>query len=125
MYRTSAGYKVWITSEDGKAVFGDGKWRLLQAIQKTGSLKKAVEELNISYRKAWGDLKKAQQALGVTLFEKHRGGVSGGGTELTKEGSELVAAYGAFKEECDRSIKEIHSKHLSQIMVGGLKGIDS
>ena len=66
--------KLWLNSEDVDGVFGDGKCRLLKSIEATGSLRAASELLHISYRKAWGDLKKAQNALGVALIDQHRGG---------------------------------------------------
>ena len=55
--------KLWISSDEAEGVFGDGKWRLLEAIEKDGSLNAASRSLGISYRKAWGDLKKAESCL--------------------------------------------------------------
>ena len=75
-------FKLWFSTADSEGVFGDGKWRLLKAIDDKGSLKKAAESLGISYRKAWGDLKKAESCLGTRLIEKIRGGKDGGKTIL-------------------------------------------
>lgn len=88
--------KIWLSTTDSHSAFGSGKYRLLQAIAEYGSLAAAAENLNISYRKAWGDLKGAEKHLGITLIIKTRGGSGGGQTLLTPEGEKLVAAYEKF-----------------------------
>ncbi len=90
-------FKLWLSAEGSKSAFGDGKWRLLKAIQQEGSLRAATASLGISYRKAWGDLRKAEQSLGVKLIERHRGGTGGGETRLTDAGREWVHAYDQFR----------------------------
>jgi len=97
-------FKLWLSSEEAKGVFGDGKWRLLKAIEHEGSLRAATEALGISYRKAWGDLRKAENALGVKLIERHRGGTEGGETHLTDAGKQWVAAYGRFRSKIEEVV---------------------
>jgi molybdate transport system regulatory protein len=87
------GFKLWLCGDDPKEVFGGGKWRLLEAIQREGSLRAAAAQLGISYRKAWGDLRNAEDALGVTFLERHRGGSDGGETLLTDEGRRWLREY--------------------------------
>jgi molybdate transport system regulatory protein len=96
-------FKLWISSSVAEGVFGDGKWRLLSAIARDGSLRAAAQELGISYRKAWGDLKKAEECLGITFIHKHRGGSRGGKTSLTSEGRKWVEAYSRFREELEKA----------------------
>jgi molybdate transport system regulatory protein len=91
-----ARFRLWLNSRDVDGAFGDGKWRLLKAIEAEHSLRLASEALGISYRKAWGDLKKAQEGLNVTLVEKQRGGRLGGQTVLTEQGRKWVKAYARF-----------------------------
>ena len=38
-------FKLWISTDEAQGVFGDGKWRLLAAIQREGSLKAASQSL--------------------------------------------------------------------------------
>ena len=92
-------FKLWLNGDDVDGVFGDGKFRLLKSIETTGSLRAASALLHISYRKAWGDLKKAQNALGVVLIDQHRGGPRGGRTVLTEEGRRWLQAYVRFRRE--------------------------
>jgi len=98
--------KLWISSEDNEGVFGDGKWRLLKAIEEKGSLKKAAESLGISYRKAWGDIKKAETGLGVTFLEKTRGGSHGGHSVLTPVARQWIEMYDAFRTDLEARLNE-------------------
>ncbi len=94
------GIRLWL-SQSGTGVFGRGKWQLLDAIDKTGSLQAAAAALGISYRKAWGDLRKAEKALEVSLIERHRGGAAGGNSSLTEEGKRWQREYARFQNEVD------------------------
>ena len=105
-------FKLWISSKDDEGVFGDGKWRLLDAIARTGSLQAASESLGISYRKAWGDLQKAERCLGVRLLVKSRGGSGGGRTDLTEAGRKWVTAYSRFRREVERTTTRAYAKHI-------------
>ncbi len=88
-----AHFKLWISSDTYEGSFGTGKLRLLQAIDETGSLQNAVKTLGISYRKAWGDLKKAEACLQCKLIDKTRGGQGGGHTVVTDQGRRVILAY--------------------------------
>ena len=108
--------KLWLSSKNVEGVFGDGKWRLLKAIDREGSLRKACERLHISYRKAWGDLKKAQDFLRIALVEKKRGGINGGETILTKQGKKLVEAYTKFRGDIEKALGKAYQKHLKELL---------
>jgi molybdate transport system regulatory protein len=114
--RLKAKFKLWLNIKDVQGVFGDGKWRLLGAINKKGSLKQASEALGMSYRKAWGDLKKAQGALRVTLVEKQRGGVLGGKTTLTSQGKKWVKAYTRFRSDIEKAVAKAYKKHIAGLV---------
>lgn len=86
-------YRVWVSTNDNQEILGDEEWQLLTIIAEMGSLKAAAEEMKISYRKAWGDLRDAEQKLGFPLLEKTRGGDQGGSSTLTEEGTRLINAY--------------------------------
>ena len=116
MKKLKARFKLWLSSRDVEGVFGDGKWRLLKAIDEEGSLNAASKSLQISYRKAWGDLKKAQDALGVNLVEKQRGGVLGGRTTLTRQGKQWVEAYTRFRGDIEKAVEKAYLKHIKGLV---------
>lgn len=108
--------KLWLRDGTRQNAFGDGKWRLLKAIDRTGSLKAATELLGISYRKAWGDLKDAQTLLGADLIEKHRGGKAGGTTRLTPLGKQWLDAYANFRTDIDTAMFAAYDKHIKELI---------
>lgn len=107
---------MWLNSASAEGAFGDGKWRLLKAIDEEESLKVASEALEMSYRKAWGDLKKAQEALHVTLVEKQRGGRLGGQTVLTEHGKRWVKAYARFRRDVEKTVDKAYEKHIKGLL---------
>jgi molybdate transport system regulatory protein len=74
-------YRIWLDNE-GKA-FGEGPYRVLRQIEKTGSLHQAAMDLKISYRKAWLIIQTIEKRLGFEFLERKVGGVSGGGSQIT------------------------------------------
>lgn len=109
-------YKIWLENELGDGILGDGKWILLKAIEKEGSLTAATEVLNLSYRKTWNNLKKIEKLLGFPILEKNRGGKDGGHTSLTKEGKKLVKTFDKFHTEFDEKINKAFQKFLENLV---------
>jgi molybdate transport system regulatory protein len=109
--------KIWFGVE-GKVVFGEGLARLLQGIDLLGSLTKAAKEEGISYRHAWGDIKRSEERLGFELIDRQAGGKAGGGSQLTKEGRRLLEGYGRLKRkvirESDRWFTEMNEEILRE-----------
>ncbi|MCD6327830.1 LysR family transcriptional regulator [bacterium] len=105
-------FKLWLSTDDSEGVFGDGKWRLLEAIGRSGSLSSAATALGISYRKAWGDLKKAERCLGMKLIEKHRGGSGGGETTLTDAGKAWLRGYSDFRADVQKVVASAFERHI-------------
>ncbi len=112
----NARYKLWLTLDNGEGVLGDGKWLLLTTIDELGSITKAVEKLGISYRKAWGNLRKMEQLLDVPIIEKQRGGASGGSTTLTPQGAVIIKAYKKFHDDFEKSFTRSFDKFKKEIL---------
>ncbi|WP_419780247.1 winged helix-turn-helix domain-containing protein [Maridesulfovibrio sp.] len=74
---------LWLEGGEG-VFFGYGRLLLLDRIETCGSLKKASEELGMSYRAAWGKIKQTEQVLGFQLME--RVGSRRSGYRLTEAG---------------------------------------
>ncbi|MBN1675846.1 MAG: LysR family transcriptional regulator [Kiritimatiellae bacterium] len=107
----SPGMKLWLSTPRAEGVFGDGKWRLLDAIERNGSLRAAAESLQMSYRKAWGDLKKAERCLGEDLIAKSRGGPNHGGTCLTQAGKRWLQTYSRFRTDVEKAVHRAYRRH--------------
>ena len=108
-------YKIWLETSDRKGILGDGKWKLLKAIDETGCLNAAMKKLGLSYRKTWDNLVKIEENIGFKIVEKQRGGASGGNTVLTKEGKAIVDAFDKFHKKYDEMITKGLSEMLDEI----------
>ncbi len=108
-------FRLWIYGDNRPGVFGDGKVRLLKAVARTSSLREAAQTLGISYRKAWGDLKKAEACLKRQLIERVRGGRGGGHTTLTDDGRRVLAAYECFRDRARQHLEREFAKMLKGI----------
>ena len=102
---TSAGrlkFKVWVTFGDLK--FGDGRARLLQAIDDEGSLRRAAEVFEMSYRNAWGYLRELERAAGFKFVERAPGGGPRSGMRLTQRGRLFLERYHKFRSGLDKTV---------------------
>jgi len=76
----------------GRSV-GPGKIRLLEAIDRTGSISQAGRTLGMSYRRAWLLIDDMNQCFRDAVVSARPGGSQGGGAVLTEFGAELVRDY--------------------------------
>jgi molybdate transport system regulatory protein len=96
--------KFWIENK-GEVVLGGGKIALLLAVDRLGSIQRAADEFGMSYRHAWGIIKKVDQRAGFKMVDTKLGGKDGGGAHLTLKGKEFV-------EKADSLLKDL------QVVVG-------
>ncbi len=102
--------KVWIEVE-GEPVFGRGRRFLLEAIDSHGSINQAAQEVDISFRKAWGHIKAMEERLGVKLVDRQTGGKNGGGAALTADARKFLKKY----EALEKGIQEIVDKRFRKV----------
>jgi len=95
--------RLWLETGDGM-FFGTGRGMLLEAVDRYGSLKKAAEHLGMSYRAAWGKIKKTEKVLGVLLIEQ--AGSRKGGHRLTPGGRLLMEKFRVWFEAVEASAVE-------------------
>ena len=100
----------------GRAL-GPGKIRLLEAIEKTGSISQAGRKLGMSYRRAWLLVDDMNNCFRDAAIEAQPGGAHGGGATLTPFGQTLVERYRAIEAEAMAATR----KHLHDLE-GALKG---
>jgi molybdate transport repressor ModE-like protein len=84
--------KVWFTTGNRHA-FGDGLARLLENVDRYGTLRRSATETGMSYRHAWNLIKNAETHLRKRLVVKYPGGVGGGRSELSRDGRRLLKAF--------------------------------
>ncbi len=82
-----------IISDDGTIVLGPGKADLLAAIERTGSIRAAANDLGMSYMRAWTLVRVMNGVFRSPVVEKVRGGSAQGGAKLTERGESVLAIY--------------------------------
>ena len=101
--------KIWL-DHHGKA-FGEGPYQLLKRVEKTNSLHEAAHQMGMAYSKAWKLIQTMEKRLGFALLDKKIGGLSGGGSQVTSKGKELMKRYGQFEKEAKKAIENAYQKH--------------
>lgn len=104
--------RIWIESNN-HMLLGEGRVRLLKAIEEQGSLSKAAKSLNMSYKKAWNLLdtinKSSQKPVVVTTI----GGKNGGGAQITAYGKSLITAFETINKNCwaflDQQLQQLNN----------------
>jgi molybdate transport system regulatory protein len=86
---------IWLEAEGG-VYFGRGRYELLNHIAALGSLKLAAEKMGISYRAAWGKIKKSEQVIGRDLIHKVN---NKEGYKLTEFGIRFINEFRTFYDD--------------------------
>jgi molybdate transport system regulatory protein len=89
--------KVWL-EVNSQYVFGLGISEILKAIEHTGSIKAAAQEVGKSYRHVWDKIKQAEHALGVPLVRTQVGGKDTRRSELSPLAQDLVRDFEALRQ---------------------------
>jgi molybdate transport system regulatory protein len=92
--------KFWIENK-GEVVLGGGKAALLQAVDRLGSIQQAADEFGMSYRHAWGAIRRIEKRAGFKIVNTKLGGKEGGGARLTPQGK-------AFVDRVDSLLSDLH-----------------
>jgi len=108
--------KLFVSLAGHEGVFGEGKWQLLTAVKVHGSISKAAAALGRSYRKAWGDIKRAELLLGRPLVVRTRGGQHGGLSVPTEYCEELLTAWEKYRRQVYASIEACYARHLDHLL---------
>jgi len=88
-----------LTLETELGVFlGETRIRLLEAIERHGSISHAARALPLSYKSAWDAVEDMNNLADEPLVQRTTGGAHGGGTTLTDYGRRMVAFYRAMEQ---------------------------
>lgn len=85
----------------GGRQLGHGKIRLLELIEKLGSISSAAREMKMSYRRAWLLTDEVNSMFRESVIETQLGGKGGGHAKLTEFGSRLVSLYREVEKNAD------------------------
>ena len=80
--------KIWIEDSKGKVIFGLGRYRILDAISRLGSMHAAAKELHMSYRAVWMRVRASEKRIGKKLIARE-----GKGSRLTPFAENMMKQY--------------------------------
>ena len=93
---------VWV-ERGGTYLLGETEVRLLEAIERAGSIKEAAKAPGVSYRTAWVRIHQLEHALGARAVQSRAGGPRGGTSALTGDSRDLVKRHADLR----RRVKEL------------------
>ena len=79
--------------------FSMGPMELFENIDRYRSIKKASEQMKMSYTKALRIIRVAEEELGFAMVVSEKGGNNRGQTRLTEKGKQVLAAFGEIQLE--------------------------
>jgi len=98
-------FKLWLETDAGYAI-GEGGVELLQEVERRGSLTEAARSLGMSYRYAWGLVRKIEKNIGAPMLNTFKGGrYGGGGARVTQAGLTILRKYNALQENISQLLK--------------------
>ena len=104
--------KIWIADQDEQIVFGLGRYRILEAINRLGSLQAAAQELKMSYRAVWCRIKTTEERLQRDLLTR-----SNRGSSLTPFAKQLLKEFrrlqAVVETESDAMFTELMADSMS------------
>ncbi len=88
---------------------GKGRIKLLELIDKYGSISKAARELGMSYKTAWDSIDMINNISPEPVVISKSGGKGGGKTLLTNYGKKLIQQYKILEKMMENISKELSS----------------
>ena len=98
--------KIWVEDSRGKVVFGLGRYRILDAVQRLGSLQAAAKELKMSYRAIWARISATERRLGKALLIREPKG-----SRLTPLGETLLKQFKRISQIVEAESDDVY-EHL-------------
>ena len=91
-------HKVWFTLGNS-FLMGPNYFRFLRAVDETGTIRQAGKAVGWSYRTCLNRIRGMEEILGTRVLETARGGSSGGGARLSREGERLVSIFERWQRD--------------------------
>ena len=86
----------WIVDKNDNIIIGEGRMKILENIENTGSINQAAKMMKMSYKAVWSKIKYTEKHLNAKIVHSDKKT----GSRLTKEGKALLEKYRLLKKEC-------------------------
>ena len=105
--------KIWVEDSHGKVVFGLGRYRILEAVQRLGSLQAAAKELKMSYRAIWARISATEKRLGKALMVREPRG-----STLTPLGETLLKQFKRISQIVEAESDDVYDELMAAYLEG-------
>jgi molybdate transport system regulatory protein len=103
--------KIWIEDAGGKVIFGLGRYRILDAIRRSGSMHAAAKELHMSYRAVWMRVRSSEKRIGKKLIVRE-----GKGSRLTPFAENLMKQYRRLLSVVQSETDEVYETLMTEYL---------
>jgi molybdate transport system regulatory protein len=104
--------KIWIEDSNGKVIFGLGRYRILDAIARLGSMQAAAKDLHMSYRAVWMRVRSSEKRMGKDLIVR-----DGKGSRLTPFAENLMKQYRRMQSVVQTETDEVYENLITDYLV--------
>jgi molybdate transport system regulatory protein len=105
---------------DVGTALSDTRIRLLESIEREGSINRAAKAVPLSYKAAWDAIDTMNNLAPEPLVRRVAGGRQGGGTQLTDYGRRIVAMYRALEIEYQATLDRL-TERLEEVNGGDVQ----
>ena len=102
--------KQWIVDENDSIIMGEGRRKIFENIEKTGSINQTSKIMKMSYKAVWAKIKATESHLNTRLVDSDRKM----GSRLTQDGKTLLTQYQLLKKRCLAEDNRIFSNIFSK-----------
>ncbi len=95
----------WIVDQDNNIIIGEGRARILEHIEKTGSMNQTAKMMQMSYKAVWSKIKATERHMNTCIVHTDRKE----GSRLSQTGRDLLAKYKLMKAQCMSADDQIFS----------------
>lgn len=86
----------WIVDKNDKIIIGEGRMKILEHVENTGSINQTAKMMKMSYKAVWSKIKYTEKHLNSKVVHSDKKM----GSRLTREGKALLEKYHLLKKEC-------------------------
>ena len=93
----------WIVDADNNIIIGEGRAKILEHIDNTGSMNQAAKLMKMSYKSVWSKVKATEKHMNTCIVHTDRKE----GSRLSEDGRDLLKKYKLLKSQCMSADDEI------------------
>ena len=86
----------WIVDADNNIIIGEGRAKILEHIDQTGSMNQTAKLMKMSYKAVWSKIKATEKHMQACIVHTDRKE----GSRLSQDGKDLLKKYNQLKAQC-------------------------